>query len=100
MGRVVAKQAKLNLPAICPIGFIFIWVDKAVLSDVVYLMEKWKYNYVENLTWVQMAPHNKRMRGTAPYMATSHRTLMLFRRIVPEGLPHLTAFRNALLHKP
>jgi hypothetical protein len=36
----VAQLAALNLPQLCPIGFIFIWVDKSVLSDVVFLMER------------------------------------------------------------
>lgn len=36
----VTQLAALNLPQLCPIGFIFIWVDKCVLSDVVYLMER------------------------------------------------------------
>ena len=36
----VEMLRQLNLPALCPIGFIFIWVDKPVLSDVVYLMEE------------------------------------------------------------
>ena len=37
----VTQLAALNLPQLCPIGFIFIWVDKSVLSDVVYLMERY-----------------------------------------------------------
>lgn len=58
---------------------------QAVLSDVVFLMEKWKYSYIENLTWVQLMPNNKLLRDPYHTFSTSHRTLMLFRRTVPEG---------------
>ena len=61
------------------------WVDKAVLSDVVYLMEKWTYVYVENLTYVQIRPNNRMLTDHYPYMRTSHRTLMIFRRSVQSG---------------
>mmetsp|Transcript_7895 Transcript_7895/g.10684 ORF Transcript_7895/g.10684 Transcript_7895/m.10684 type:complete len:261 (+) Transcript_7895:45-827(+) len=84
-GVTVKDLEKLNLPKICPIGFIFIWVDKALLSDVVYLMEKLNYAYVENLTYVMLLPNNSMHCGDSPYLPLSHRTLLIFRCKVLEG---------------
>lgn len=46
---------------------------------------RWKYVYVENLTWVQMTPANRFLRVPYSKFSTSHRTLLMFRRVVPEG---------------
>jgi hypothetical protein len=47
--------------------------------------QSWKYVYVENLTWVQMTPANRFLRVPYSKFSTSHRTLLIFRRVVPEG---------------
>jgi hypothetical protein len=84
---VTPKQVEsLNLPKVCPLGFVFVWVEKEVLdqvlrggkriarllrcanlkrrrvrlrAQVVDVLVRLKYVYVENLTWVLMAPNNR-----------------------------------------
>ncbi|BDA48164.1 hypothetical protein COCOBI_11-4240 [Coccomyxa sp. Obi] len=76
----VACLAKLPVQQLCPVGFIFIWVDKVHVAAVVKLLYKWGYIYVENLTWVQMAPNNTIITAPSPYAQRSHLTLFIFRK--------------------
>ena len=50
------------------------------LAAVMRLLYGWGYAYVENLTWVQMAPNNTVLTAPAPYAQRSHLTLFIFRR--------------------
>jgi hypothetical protein len=76
----MAGLASLPLPRLCPVGFVFIWADKSLLADVVRQMYKWKYVYVENLTWVMMAPNNTAVTLDSAYVRRSHLTLLMFRK--------------------
>ncbi|KAK3277794.1 hypothetical protein CYMTET_14222 [Cymbomonas tetramitiformis] len=78
----VEMLKKLDLPKIVPLGFIFIWIDKTVLEEVMNLMYKWNYVYVENLTWVQMLTNNKFLQSESKYVSQSHQTLYIFRRAI------------------
>jgi hypothetical protein len=71
---VTPKQVEaLALPKLCPLGFVFVWVEKEVLDQVVDAMVRLKYVYVENLTWVLMRPNNRvRARNARPATATPH----------------------------
>ena len=57
----------------------------AQLAAVVRLLYGWGYGYVENLTWVQMAPNNTVLTAPAPYAQRSHLTLLIFRRTGAEA---------------
>ena len=101
---VTPKQVEgLSLPKLCPVGFIFVWVEKEVLDQVVDVLVQQKYVYVENLTWVLMHANNRAraqaarapaerapdtahqvVQGAAPFTGRSHRTLLIFRRDVRE----------------
>lgn len=92
--------AALQLEKLCPLGFVFVWVEKEVLSDVVDVFVKAQFVYVENLTWVHMAPNNRArpaqprrrtrpltplpqvVEGKTAFTGRSHRTLLIFRRDV------------------
>lgn len=56
-----------------------LWLDMQVAA-VVKLLYKWGYSYVENLTWVQMAPNNIILTAPATYAQRSHLTLFIFRK--------------------
>jgi len=57
---ITPKQVDgLGLPKLCPVGFIFVWVEKEVLDQVVDVLVQQKYVYVENLTWVLMNANNR-----------------------------------------
>jgi N6-adenosine-specific RNA methylase IME4 len=80
-GNVTVEDiAQLPLERLSPLGFIFIWVEKENLSLVCDVMQEKNFNYVENLTWVQMQPNNCVVKTESRYLARSHRTLLIFRR--------------------
>ena len=75
----------------CPTGFIFVWAEKEHIMDVMEQLYKWKFAYVENLTWVQMLPSNVVVRSRYRVMRRSHKTLFIFRkvwlRLAPQNIP-------------
>ncbi|KAK9867049.1 hypothetical protein WJX84_006607 [Apatococcus fuscideae] len=77
------RLAKLPIPQLCPIGFVFIFADKEHISGVVKQMYKWKFIYIENLTWIFLHANNSILRLPSPYARRSHLTMLMFRR---EGL--------------
>lgn len=52
----------------------------AQVAAVVKLLYRWGYAYVENLTWVQMAPNNTILTAPSPFAQRSHLTLFIFRK--------------------
>lgn len=71
---------RLDLPSLCPSGFVFIWVNKRLISGVMELMYGWNYCYVENLAWVQLRPNNQTVQDSYDGFRRSHLTLFIFRR--------------------
>ena len=43
-------------------------------------MDKWGFCYVENLTWVHMAPNNTVVAAPSLYARRSHLSLFIFRK--------------------
>jgi len=76
----VAALAAVPLERLCPVGFVFVWADKAHLHAVVKLLYARKFVYVENLTWVHMGPDNRALALDAPHSRASHTTLLMFRK--------------------
>ena len=50
-------------------------------------MDKWGFSYVENLTWVHMAPNNTVVAAPSLYARRSHLSLFIFRK---SGVPIAT----------
>ena len=73
------RLAKLPVPRLCPIGFVLIFADKEHVAGVVAQMYKWKFIYIENLTWVFMHANNAIHRLASPYAQRSHITMLMFR---------------------
>ena len=71
--------AQIPLPKLVPTGFIFIWTPKQHVQAVCKQMTKWGYIYIENLTWVYMAPNNAVLRLPSEFVRNSHMTLYMFR---------------------
>lgn len=76
----VAGLTKLPLPRLCPVGFVFIWVDKQHIAPVVKQMSRWGFVYIENLTWVLTHANHSILRLPSAYAQRSHLTLFLFRK--------------------
>ncbi|KAK9822723.1 hypothetical protein WJX74_000236 [Apatococcus lobatus] len=77
------RLARLPIPQLCPIGFVFIFADKEHIAGVVKQMHRWKFIYIENLTWVFLHANNSILQLPSPYARRSHITMLMFRR---EGL--------------
>lgn len=96
----LAKGAKLKLKFLknlIPKGLIFLWSQKTEIKEWVEVMEKFKFNYVENLVWVQVDKKATEKVGglenlqdfstdllvkskNSPF-AASHLTLLMFRKV-------------------
>jgi N6-adenosine-specific RNA methylase IME4 len=72
--------ARLNLPALVPSGYAFAWAAKEALAGVTAQMDAWGFSYVENLTWVVLAPSHGLVAAPSALVARSHATLMIYRR--------------------
>jgi hypothetical protein len=97
--------ASLDLHRLVPSGYAFVWCPKAAILTLTKQMYAWGFAYVENLTWVQLAPctaiaadatppatpprdssspSSNDTTSSSPYppplVARSHETLMIYRR--------------------
>ncbi len=75
----LSALAEIPLPKLVPTGFIFIWTPKQHVQAVCKQMTKWGYIYIENLTWVYMAPNNAVLKLPSEFVCNSHMTLYMFR---------------------
>ena len=75
----VEPLRQLQLSKLCPDGFIFIWVQKTDIMAVMSTMYEQGFQYVENLTWVQLGVGNDVARAPSDYLCRSHATLFFFR---------------------
>ncbi|GAB5590148.1 hypothetical protein Unana1_05048 [Umbelopsis nana] len=59
-GKITIEQlASLDIPSIAPRGYVFIWLEKECLPDIVRMCEKWKFKYVENFCWIKKNLNNQ-----------------------------------------
>ncbi|KAK9840812.1 hypothetical protein WJX81_006676 [Elliptochloris bilobata] len=79
-GDAAARLAKVPLPRLVPVGFVFVWAQKHHVAALVRQLYRWGFCYIENLTWVQMAANNTVLTLPAPYAQRSHLTLLIFRK--------------------
>ncbi|KAJ1964657.1 hypothetical protein IWQ62_002875 [Dispira parvispora] len=67
------------LPSL-PKGLVFLWTHKAILPEVVAMMQTLDCRYVENLIWFKKAINNTLVNQPSPYFRCSKETLLLFKR--------------------
>jgi len=77
-GRVEPLR-RLQLANLCPEGFVFIWVQKTDIMAVMRAMYEEGFQYVENLTWVQLGLGNDVVQAPSEFLRRSHATLYFFR---------------------
>jgi len=104
--RSLRNFASLDLHRLVPSGYAFVWCPKSAVLKLTKQMYAWGFSYVENLTWVQLAPcaaiaadasaapgtppqcSSKSSSTTSsssssylpPLVARSHETLMIYRK--------------------
>ncbi|KAF9182482.1 hypothetical protein BGZ51_004709 [Haplosporangium sp. Z 767] len=70
----------LNVGAILPKGFLFVWVEKEFLPEMVALAERWGMRYVENFCWIKRNNNNQIAKENSPYFNSSKLSLLIFRK--------------------
>ncbi|KAI9288732.1 hypothetical protein BC943DRAFT_272814, partial [Umbelopsis sp. AD052] len=91
-GKITIEQlASLDIPSIVPKGFLFIWLEKEWLPDIVRICEKWHFKYVENFCWIKKNLNNQISKKPYTYFNKSKLSLLIFRR---EGDVELRHQRN------
>jgi N6-adenosine-specific RNA methylase IME4 len=62
-------------------GFLFIWVEKELLAQVVRVAMRWGFKYVENFCWIKKTPDNRIVKQISAHFACSKATLLIFRKV-------------------
>ena len=96
------KQKLKFLKSLMKNGLVFLWSHKSETKEWVETLDKFKFQYVENLVWVQVDEKRVKKAGGletltdfttellscqdhAPF-AVAHRTLLMFRRVPAQKL--------------
>jgi N6-adenosine-specific RNA methylase IME4 len=67
-------------------GFVFVWVDKELIAEVLEVMEREGFKYVENLVWVRQDADNSFRLEQSAYFGRTKSTLLMCRRVTNERL--------------
>eukprot|EP00958_Prasinococcus_capsulatus_P001391 scaffold121_cov412-Prasinococcus_capsulatus_cf.AAC.8 len=81
-GITIEDFQRLPIRKLCARGFVCVWVEKHVLGDVVEVLDKWSFDYIENFTWVLWNGNTHMKKEAAPYFCKSHTTMLMFRKYV------------------
>ncbi|KAF9967023.1 hypothetical protein BGZ70_000370 [Mortierella alpina] len=74
-GGIMEKALELM-----PNGIVSVWTHKAILPEVVSIMQGLGCRYVENLVWYKMALNNSNLDRASPYFRTSKEILLMFKK--------------------
>jgi N6-adenosine-specific RNA methylase IME4 len=69
-----------GLHHILPFGFIFVWVEKWMIPEVIEVFEAKGFNYVENVCWIHKNVNNKIRESDSTYFRIGHSTLLVLRK--------------------
>ncbi|KAJ1969922.1 hypothetical protein H4R35_006014, partial [Dimargaris xerosporica] len=79
--KVTLEQlARLPIGDLTPNGFLFIWVEKELLPDIIRIAMAWKFKYVENFCWIKKRVNNQIACLPSAYFRKSKLTLLIFRK--------------------
>ncbi|KAF9948346.1 hypothetical protein BGZ72_009728 [Mortierella alpina] len=74
-GGIMEKALELM-----PNGIVSVWTHKAILPEVVSIMQGLGCRYVENLVWYKMALNNSNLDRASPYFRSSKEILLMFKK--------------------
>jgi hypothetical protein len=96
LDKISVKQwAKLRLLDILPFGFLFLWVEKEFIRQVLQEAEaQWGFRYVENFVWVKQNSNNTIAKQPSQYFAKSKLTCLILRKDDKNGKIDLRHQRN------
>ncbi|KAJ1561643.1 hypothetical protein HK096_003893 [Nowakowskiella sp. JEL0078] len=80
-GKITMEQfSKLKIPSLITHGFLFIWVEKEHIPEILKIAEnQWKFRYVENFAWIKLKYNNTIARQESRFFAKSKTTCLIFR---------------------
>ncbi|CAO3624196.1 unnamed protein product [Cunninghamella echinulata] len=87
----IHELARLNIDEIVKAGFLFIWVEKEWIRELVRITQGWGFKYVENFCWIKKNINNQISRKPSAYFNKSKLSLLIFRK---EGDTELRHQRN------
>ncbi|GJD06587.1 hypothetical protein Gasu2_09940 [Galdieria sulphuraria] len=70
-----------GLHHILPFGFVFVWVEKWMIPEVIQVFEAKGFNYVENVCWIHKNVNNKIRESDYRYFRICHSTLLVLRKL-------------------
>lgn len=76
-----AKGLGQHIPNLITQGFLFIWVEKEVMPQVLKITEKWGFKYVENFAWIKKTVDNRIVRQPSTYFNKSKTTCLILRLV-------------------
>ncbi|KAI7817663.1 hypothetical protein BC939DRAFT_415875 [Gamsiella multidivaricata] len=76
----IEQLGTIDINAILPKGFLFVWLEKKFLPDMVQLAERWKLRYVENFCWIKTNVNNQIVCEKSAYFNSSKLSLLIFRK--------------------
>ncbi|KAI9102543.1 hypothetical protein DFS34DRAFT_591178 [Phlyctochytrium arcticum] len=81
----VADLGSLDIPSILPVGFLFIWVEKELIPQILKITQKWGFRYVENFAWIKRECNNRIAQQASQYFNKSKTTCLIFRKERKDG---------------
>ncbi|KAI8086472.1 uncharacterized protein BX664DRAFT_335884 [Halteromyces radiatus] len=80
--------AKLNVHQVVKAGFLFIWIEKEWIRELVRITKDWGFKYVENFCWIKKNVNNQIARQPFRYFNKSKLSLLIFRKDGDTELRH------------
>jgi hypothetical protein len=77
----LGEFANLQLPEEMTSGFLFIWTETEYLADLVEVVSRWGFTYVENAAWIRKSIDNRVNVRKGPIFGASHSLLVIFRKV-------------------
>jgi hypothetical protein len=74
------KQLPLDKNYLIKRGYIFIWIEKENISEIMNYFEKINFIYVENMVWVKKELNNQYSKDPYFFTKKSKRTLFIFKK--------------------
>ncbi|KAF9405081.1 hypothetical protein BGZ94_003769 [Podila epigama] len=76
----IEQLATLDIGSIMSKGFLFVWIEKEFLPEIVQIAEQWQFRYVENFCWIKRNVNNVIAREPSPYFNSSKLSCLIFRK--------------------
>jgi hypothetical protein len=80
LGKITMQEfSRLGIPKLITSGFIFVWTEKELTGQMLQVMTKWGFRYVENIAWIKKNLNNTIATSPYKYFNKSKATCLIFR---------------------